>query len=178
MNERSRVRIPAGAAGEFLTSATSLCKQASRHYANKTSVTSLSKQDKRHVIIQTRQASRHYANKTSVTSLSKQDKRHVIIQTRQASRHYPNKRPNPSTDTPHRTGTLGMNMYTSINYLQCVQEWIVVVQLQIALQGFCPPNAEWRMASLCRTLSSSLQPSRTETVWRGVISTLTPLGEV
>ena len=70
------------------------------------------------VMTLSKQASRHYANK-----------RHVIIQTRQASRHYPNKRPNPSIDTPHRTGTLGMKMYTHINYSQSVHQWIVVVQV-------------------------------------------------
>ena len=76
---------------------------------------------KRHVIIQTSDV----IIQTTVTTLSKQatrhyaNKRHVIIQTRQASRHYPNKRPNPSIDTPHRTGTLGMTMYTHINYSQC-----------------------------------------------------------
>ena len=142
------------------------CQYPHKHHVNiQTSVTSLSKQ----ATSLSKHASRHYPNKrhvimqTSVTSF--------IIQTRQASRHYPNKRPNPSIDTPHRTGTLGMTMYTHINYSQCVQEWIVVVQLQIAFQGFCPHNAEWRIASLCRTLSSTLPPSMTETVWRSVICT-------
>ena len=79
---------------------------------------------KRHVIIQTSDV----IIQTTVTTLSKQatrhyaNKRHVIIQTRQASRHYPNKRPNPSIDTPHRTGTLGMTMYTHINISQSVQQ--------------------------------------------------------
>ena len=119
------------------TSVVSLSTQASCHYTHKhvniqTSVTSLSKLvfQTSVVIIQrsvtslskqatslSKQPSRHYPNKrhvimqTSVTSF--------IIQTRQASRHYPNKRPNPSIDTPHRTGTLGMTMYTHINYSQC-----------------------------------------------------------
>ena len=88
---------------------------------------------KRHVIIQTgvSEKRRNYPNK-----------RHVIIQTsdviietsfttlsKQAPRHYPNKHPNPSVDTPHRAGPLGMNMYIHINYSQSVLEWIVVVQV-------------------------------------------------
>ena len=115
------------------TSVMSLSTQASCHYTHKrhvniqTSVTSLSKQatslSKR--VFQTSVTSlSKLVFQTSVTSLSKQasrhypNKRHDIIQTRQASRHYPNKHPNPSIDTSHRTGTLGMNMYTHINYSQ------------------------------------------------------------
>ena len=63
--------------------------------------------NKRHVIIQTSDV----IIETSVTTLSKQ-----------APRHYPNKHPNPSVDTPHRAGPLGMNMYIHINYSQSVLE--------------------------------------------------------
>ena len=125
----------------------SLYSLASCQYPNKRhGIIQTSVPNKRHVIIQTSVPNkrRSYPNKrrviirtsddiiqTSVMTLSKQDKRHVIIQTRQAARHYSNKRPNPSIDTPHRTGTLGMKMYTHINYSQSVHQWIVVVQLQV-----------------------------------------------
>ena len=130
-------------------SALAVSTQASCHYPRKghvimhTNVRSISKDASRRypdwcsrqASYLFKQASRHYPNKRRHYP----NKRHVIIQTsftslyKQASRHYPNKRrlypnkhSNPSIDPPHRGGTLGMNMYTHINYSQSVQEWIIV----------------------------------------------------
>ena len=148
-----------------------------RHVIMQTSVTSLCKQDKRHVIIQTRQASRHYANKTSVTSLSKQDKRHVIMLTRQASRHYPNKTSvtSLSKQAPEplywHTPPDWYSRYEHVHQYKLFTVCTRVNRCCTIADSFTRP-----LPTQCRVengIALPHTPSRTETVWRGVISTLT-----